>query len=210
MTTALPVIGTLQQDFHTARDIFYHLGQCHRFTAVQVEQLDALLLAKNANMHQLLRSYDSGATAETSLYLMFCNWASLGFHTFKFFMQSTAAAVDIVATFPGMKTEIDSLPPLLNGLVLGSSTKSDCQTAGRVAVNKQQIAYNSIRTYFNVVPPPYEDGNSMQAFLRCYVENYIVCHDMTVIKMKTLIRAKTLHSTCQLDQPDSIWTWQEY
>ena len=91
LTTALPAIGTLQQDFHTARDIFYHLGQCHRFTAVQVDQLDALLLAKNANMNQLLRSYDRNATAESSLYLMFCHWASFGFHTFKFFMQSTAA-----------------------------------------------------------------------------------------------------------------------
>jgi hypothetical protein len=61
-----------------------------------------------------------------------------------------------------------------------------------------------------VVPPPYEDGDSIQNFLRCYQENYIVCRDMTVTKIKTLIRAKTLHQTCQLDQPDSIWTWQEY
>jgi hypothetical protein len=210
LSTALPIIGSLQQDFHTARDIFYHLGQCHRFTAVQLDQLDALILAKNANMHQLLRSYDSSATAETSLYLMFCHWASLGFHTFKFFMHSTAAAVEIVSTFPAMKTEIDSLPPLLNGLVLGSSSKSDCQSAGRVAVHKQQTAYNSIRNYFNVTPPLYEDANSMQAFLRCYVEGYVVCHDMSVTKMKGLIRGKTLHATCQLDQPDSIWTWEEY
>ena len=79
-----------------------------------------------------------------------------------------------------------------------------------MAVNKQQTAYNSIRMYFNVVPPPYEDGDSLQNFLRCYVENFIVCTDMSVAKNKTLIRAKILHQTCQLDQPDSVWTWQEY
>ena len=89
LSTALPAIGMLQQDLHTGRNIFYHLAQCHQFTAVQVEQLDALLLAKHANMGQLLRSYDRNATAESSLYLMFCHWASFGFHTFKFFMQST-------------------------------------------------------------------------------------------------------------------------
>jgi hypothetical protein len=121
-------------------------------------------------------------------------------------MQSTAAAVDIVATFPAMKHEIDGLPPLLNGLVLGSSTKADCQTAGREAVNTQKTAYNSIRMYFNVLPPPYEDADSIPNFLHCYIENFIVFRDMNVAKIKTLIRAKT----CQLEQPDSIWTWQEY
>jgi hypothetical protein len=105
-------------------------------------------------------------------------------------MQSTAAAVDIVATFPAMKHLIDALPPLLNGLVLGSSTKSDCQTAGREAVNTQKTAYNSIRMYFNVVPPPYDEADSIQNFLRCYVENFTVCRYMSIAKIKTLIRQK--------------------
>ena len=125
LSGALPAIGDLQQDFQSGRNIFVHLAQCHRFTVVQVMQLDALLLAKHPNMAQLLKSYDSTATEESTLYLLFCHWSSLGYHTYKFFMQSTAAAVDIVATFPPMKTLIDALPPLLNGLVLGSSTKSD-------------------------------------------------------------------------------------
>jgi hypothetical protein len=33
---------------------------------------------------------------------------------------------------------------------------------------------------------------------------------MSIAKMKNLIRRKTLHLNCQLEQPDSIWGWEEF
>jgi hypothetical protein len=79
-------------------------------------------------------------------------------------MNSTAAAVDIVKTFPPMKTLIDGLPPLLNGLVMGTSTKSDCQVAGREAAATQSKAYESIQSYFSVTHPPYDQADTVQNF----------------------------------------------
>jgi hypothetical protein len=106
LTTALPAIGNLTQDFQSARDIFFHLA--HRFTEHQVTEIDALLCY--ANIGQMSRSYDPTAAQESSLYLLFCHWASLGYLLFKFFMMSTADAVDISKSFPPMKTSIDGLP----------------------------------------------------------------------------------------------------
>jgi hypothetical protein len=69
LTGILPAIGDLQQDFQSGRNVFFHLAQCHRFTEIQVTQLDALLVAKHANMGQLLKSCDDTATATATAFL---------------------------------------------------------------------------------------------------------------------------------------------
>jgi hypothetical protein len=184
LTTGLPAISSLIQDFQSGRNIFFHIAQCRRFTEEQVSAINALLTAKHTNIEPMLRSYYPTAPQENSLYPLFCHWASLGYLSFKFFMMTTAAAVEICKCFHAMKSSVDGLLPLLNGLVLGTSTTADYQSAGREAVATQQIAYESIKRYFNVTHPPHDQGDMVQNFLWCYIADYNICTDLSVAKIK--------------------------
>ena len=62
--------------------------------------------------------------------------------------------------------------PALNGLVLGSKTKPECQTLGAATVKLQDKNYAAISEYFAITIPEYVEGESLQRFLRTFLESY--------------------------------------
>ena len=165
LSDAIPEISTLKYDFQSAAAIFFYLGKHLRFNSDQVAELDAEIIAKADNMEVLLRSYFPNATGQ-SVYQVFTQWANLGFTSWIYFMNKTHWANQIFLRFAPFKTSVDNLLPALNGLVLGSKTKPECQVLGAAAVLLQEACYTAIESYFGIPMPEHFQGESVQSFLR--------------------------------------------
>ena len=115
-------------------------------------QLDNAIKTKDVTMERVLGSYfpdDAG----TSLYEIFTKWGKLGFNSFMFFRMKTYWSNQIMVTYQPFKTAVDDLLPILNGLVLGTKTRPECQTMGAKAVALQETSYKAICEYFSVEIP---------------------------------------------------------
>jgi hypothetical protein len=53
-------------------------------------------------------------------------------------------ATQILLRFSPFKTSVDNLLPALNGLVLGSKTKPECQVLGAAAVWLQETCFEAV------------------------------------------------------------------
>ena len=170
LSDSVPEIPTLKYDFQSATLIFYHLSKFHRFSAEQTTELDNTIKAKAENMEQTLRSYFPNATA-SSVYKVFTQWAGLGYTSWVFFRSKTHWANQIFSRYRPYKTAVDNLLPALNGLVLGHKTKPECQVLGAGAVKLQEVCYAAIEAYFTIPMPQYVEGDSVQNFLRTFLES---------------------------------------
>jgi hypothetical protein len=202
-------MAPLKFDFQGALTVFFHLKNHLRFSPEQVAELDAIIADKAENMEALLRSYFPESTG-LSIYRVFTQWANLGFKSWIFFRDKCHWATQIFLTFPPFKTAVDNLLPALNGLVLGKVTKPECQTLGAGAVRLQESCYKAIEEYFGIPMPDYFLEDTIQAFLRTFLEELQVLEDFTVQVIKNRTRRGTLHLVCSVDQPDSLRSWEEF
>ena len=209
LSDVVPEIHVAKYDFQSAATIFFHLGAYHRFSADQITELDAEIIAKADNMEVLLRSYFPNATG-LSVYQVFTQWAGLGFTSWIFFMNKTHWANQIFLRYGPFKTAVDNLLPALNGLVLGDKTKPECQVLGAAAVKLQEACYTAIESYFSIPMPEHFQGESVQSFLRTFLENVNVMEDFSIVTIKNRMRRNTLHLTNSVDVPDSLRSWEEF
>jgi hypothetical protein len=209
LSDALPDVGTLNHDFQSALVIFFHLGKHHRFNPDQIAELDAAISAKAENMEVLLRSYFPNSTGQ-SVYKVFTQWASLGFHSWIFLMNKCHWATQMLLKFSPFKTCVDNLLPALNGLVLGKKTKPECQVLGAAAVQLQEVCFEAVESYFSIPMPEHFLGDSVQAFLRTFLEGVLVLEDFSILTIKNKTRRGNLHLNCSVDQPDSLRSWEEF
>ena len=145
LTDVIPEIGILNHDFQSALLIFFHLRRHLRFNVDQIAELDALIAAKAANMEPLLRSYFPNSTNEP-VYKVFTQWADLGFYSWTFLMNKCHWATQMILRFSPFKTCVDNLLPALNGLVLGTKTKPECQVLGAAAVQLQEVCFEAVES----------------------------------------------------------------
>ena len=96
-------------------------------------------------MEQILRSYFPNATADC-VYKVFTQWAGLGYDSWIFFRSKTHWSHQIFLKYRPFKRAVDNLLPALNGLVLGTKTKPECQVLGASAVKLQEV--KNIYNYF--------------------------------------------------------------
>ena len=154
-------------------------------------------------MEVLLRSYFPESTGQ-SVYKVFTQWDGLGFKSWTFFMYKCYWACQIFLRFSPFKTSVDNLLPALNGLVLGRMTKPECQTLGAAAVRLQETCYEAVEAYFAIPMPEHFLGDSVQSFLRTFLEDVHILEDFSILTIKTRTRRGTLHLACSLDSPDSL------
>ena len=108
-------------------------------------------------------------------------------------------ATQILLRFSPFKTSVDNLLPALNGLVLGRMTKPECQTLGAAAVRLQEICYEAVEAYFAIPMPEHFLGDSVQSFLRTFLEDVHILEDFCILTIKTRTRRGTLHLACSVD-----------
>ena len=84
LTDAIPAVGELKHDFQSAMTVFYHLSTYVRFTSKQVDEIDAIITDKHAQMNATLRGFFPDSDRE-SLYKVWTQWASLGYRSWEFF-----------------------------------------------------------------------------------------------------------------------------
>jgi hypothetical protein len=209
LSDSLPDVGTLKYDHQSALTIFFHLGKHLRFNVDQIAELDALIVAKAENMEVLLRSYFPNSTGQ-SVYKVFTQWADLGFTSWIFLMNKCHWATQILLRFSPYKTAVDNLLPALNGLVLGNKTKPECQVLGAAAVTLQETCFDAIEAYFSIPMPEHFLGDSVQSFLRTFLEDVSVLEDFSILIIKNRTRRYTLHLTCSVHPPDSLRSWEEF
>jgi hypothetical protein len=209
LTDVLPEIGVLNHDFQSALLIFFHLRRHYRFSVDQIAELDATIAAKAVNMEALLRSYFPNSTNEP-VYKVFTQWADLGFYSWTFLMNKCHWATQMILRFAPFKTSVDNLLPALNGLVLGTKTKPECQVLGAAAVQLQEVCYESVESYFSIPLPEHFLGDSIQVFLRTFLEDVVVRGDFSILIIKNRTRRGDLHLNCFVDQPDSLRSWEEF
>ena len=209
MSDSVPEIPVLKYDFQSATLIFYHIAKYHRFSAEQITELDTSIIAKADNMEVLLRFYFPNATA-SSVYKVFTQWAGLGFTSWIFFRNKTHWANQIFSRYGPFKTAVDNLLPALNGLVLGDKTKPECQVLGAAAVKLQEVCHAAIEAYFSIPMPEHFEGESVQNFLRTFLESVNVVDDFSILIIKNLVRRNVVHLTSSIDVPDSLRSWEEF
>ena len=202
LTDLIPEIGNLSYDFQSALVIFFHLKKHLRFNADQTAELDTLIADKAVNMEPLLRSYFPNSTDET-VYRVFTRWAELGFYSWTFLMNKCHWATQLMLKFSPFKTSVDDLLPALNSLVLGTKTKPECQTMGAASVALQDSCFNCLENYFSIPLPEHYQGDSIQVFLRTFLEEVVVRDDFSLLIIKNRSRSRTLHLNCSVDQPEA-------
>ena len=119
-------------------------------------------------------------------------------------------ATQMMLKFSPFKTSVDNLLPALNGLVLGTKTKPECQTMGAAAVQLQELCYECLENYFSIPLPEHYQGDSIQVFLRTFLEDVVVRGDFSLLIIKNRTRRGDLHLNCSVDQPDSLRSWEEF
>ena len=209
LSDSIPDVGTLKYDHQSALTVFFHLANHLRFSVEQIAELDTLIIAKADNMEGLLRSYFPNSTGQ-SVYKVFTQWAGLGFKSWTFLMNKCHWATQILLRFSPFKTSVDNLLPALNGLVLGRMTKPECQVLGAAAVQLQEACFEAVEAYFTIPMPEHFLGDSVQSFLRTFLEEVHVLEDFCILTIKTRTRRSTLHLTCSVDSPDSLRSWEEF
>ena len=53
-------------------------------------------------------------------------------------------------------------------------------------------------------------GDSVQSFLRTFLEDVSVLEDFSILIIKNRTRRYTLHLTCSVHPPDSLRSWEEF
>jgi hypothetical protein len=58
--------------------------------------------------------------------------------------------------------------------------------------------------------PQHYEGESIQNFLRTFLESVNVVEDFSILTIKNLVRRNVLHLTSSIDVPDSLRSWEEF
>ena len=104
--------------------------------------------------------------------------------------------------------KVDLLQPLMNGMIIGRTTRLACQQAGGVAMDAQALCKAAIDDYFATVPP-WGDDLTLANFLSALLPGTLV-QPLTITQMKTAKTARNLHRRIVHETPESISEWAEY
>jgi hypothetical protein len=74
----------------------------------------------------------------------------------------------------------------------------------------QEACYAAIEQYFVITIPQYVEGDSLQSFLRTFLESANIAEEFSVSAIKSLVRRNVLHLTSSVDVPDSLRSWEEF
>jgi hypothetical protein len=146
LRTSIPDLGTPRRDLNSFRTILCHLGTLHRFTDPQVAQIVALITAWSGQAGEILRSYCPGEAQDATLYLLLTRWARLMESVLQYFMRKVSHSCRIINTYAVFRAKVDVLQPLMNGMIIGRTTKLACQQAGGLAMDAQDLCKGPLMT----------------------------------------------------------------
>ena len=206
--TAVPDLGTLARDLSSFRTILYHLSNLQRFTAEEIEQIDALIVAWSDQAMVVLGSYSPGLPPGTFGYVLLTRWAVLGETTLVYLMKKTAHSCGIINTYLKFRSQVDKLQPLMHQMVIGRTNKVSCQTAGGLALDIQEQCRDQIMSYFDTAPP-WDDGNTGRLpehfCSRKYNCGCEYCPAESFQESEDLAQACDLRSPCQPWVMAGVW-----
>lgn len=183
LVRTVPDFGEAKRNLSTFRVLLFHLGTSHRFSDDQINQIDELISGWDDHAKDVLRRYSPDVAPNASGYLLLTEWAKKAELLVQYIQKKTAFACQIVETYASFRRDVDLLQPLMNNMVIGRTTKVDCQAAGGNALTSQEKCLTAIKSYFDTLPP-YDDDPTLAVCLQTLVPGVEVA-DRTIVQLRT-------------------------